>query len=388
PTEAGNVIPLRSQLGTLVAEAIPDFNFLFVPGSLEPSPEKRRAAAAVVSREALNGIDVLVREKFERLRGLRIGLVTNHTGQDKDRNATIDLLHGAEGVRLTALFSPEHGIRGAQDEKISDSVDEKSGLPVYSLYGERRTPDLAQLKELDALVFDIQDIGCRFYTYISTLGNCLEAASKAGIKIFVLDRVNPINGVTVEGPLAEGESSFTAYHTIPVRHGMTVGELARMFNAERGFNAQLTVVPVENWSREFFYDQTMLPWTHPSPNMRSLTEAILYPGVGLLETTAVTVGRGTDTPFEVVGAPYIDDRKLASELNQANLPGVRFIPVQFTPVSSVFKGQRCRGVNIILTDRTVPTVDIGITMARTLQRLYPKDFNVPKFNRLLVHAPT
>jgi uncharacterized protein YbbC (DUF1343 family) len=220
------------------------------------------------------------------------------------------------------------------------------------------------------------------------MGNCLEAAAKAHLKLFILDRVDPINADKIEGPIAEGKSTFTAYHNMPVRYGMTIGELARMVNAERDFKADLTVVPVQGWSREFFFDQTELPWTNPSPNMRSLTEAILYPGIGLLETTSLSVGRGTDTPFEVIGAPYIDDAKLARELNTANLPGVRFVPIQFTPNSSVFKDKLCKGVNIILTDRTASVVDIGITIAVTMQRLYPHDWDVTKFNNLLVHQPT
>lgn len=385
PTESGSVIALRSLLGTLSAEAIPDYNFTFVPGALERRPER----AVVTSRTVLNGIDVLKREKFARLKGLRIGLITNHTGHDRERNPTIDLLHKADGVQLKALFSPEHGIRGALDvNEIKDSVDEKTGLPVYSLYdGPRRAPKPDHLKDLDALVYDIQDIGCRFYTYTATMGNCLEAAAKANLKYFVLDRLDPINGNSIEGPLAE-KFSFTAYHNIPVRYGMTIGELARMFNSERQFKADLTVVQIQGWSRDFFMDQTEQPWTNPSPNMRSLTEAILYPGIGLLETTALSVGRGTDTPFEVIGAPYIDDLKLARELNAANLPGVRFVPIQFTPNASVFKDKRCKGVNIILTDRSAPVVDVGITIALTLQRLYPNDWNLPKFNNLLVHQPT
>lgn len=216
----------------------------------------------------------------------------------------------------------------------------------------------------------------------------MEAAAKAGIKMIVLDRLNPISGNTIEGPILDGASSFVAYHKIPVRHSMTVGELARMFNEERGFKATLEVVGLQGWSRDFYMDQTELPWTNPSPNMRSLTEAILYPGIGLLETTALSVGRGTDTPFEVVGAPYINDMQLARELNAANLPGVRFVGVQFTPTTSVFKGQKCRGVNIIVTDRTTQVVDIGITIALTLQKLYPKDWNLPKFNNLLQHPAT
>jgi uncharacterized protein YbbC (DUF1343 family)/CubicO group peptidase (beta-lactamase class C family) len=391
PDESGSVIALRRQLGTLAAEAIRDFNFAYVPGALEhhDASESTKTEKTIRTTQVLNGIDVLKRNQFAPLKGLKIGLITNHTGADRDRNPTIDLLHKASGLQLVALFSPEHGIRGVMDEKIGDSRDEKTGLPVFSLYGERRTPTPEQLADLDALVFDIQDIGCRFYTYISTMGNCMEAAAKSGKKYFVLDRVNPINGVDIEGPVLQGEKSFTGWHDIPVRYGMTVGELARMFNAERAFKADLTVIPVEGWSRDMFFDQSSLPWINPSPNMRSLTEAILYPGIGLLETTALSVGRGTDTPFEILGAPYIDDATLAAELNRAALPGVRFIPIQFTPNASVFKNQQCKGVNILLTDRdTANVVDIGITIALKLQQLYPKNFGLDKFNRLLVHKPT
>lgn len=388
PDESGNVIALRRQLGTLAAESIRDFNFAYVPGALEPRALKEEPAE-LVTGQVLNGIDVLARQKFAPLKGLKVGLITNQTGADRARNLSIDLLHNAEGVQLVALFSPEHGIRGALDEKVSDSKDEKTGLPVFSLYGERRAPSPAQLANLDALVFDIQDIGCRFYTYISTMGNCLEAGAKNEKKIFILDRMNPINGVTVEGPVLKGQNSFTGWHNIPVRYGMTIGELARMFNDERGFGADLTVIQVEGWHREFYFDQTSLPWINPSPNMRSLTEAILYPGIGLLETTSVSVGRGTDTPFELVGAPYIDDRKLALELNRAGLPGVRFVPVVFTPKSSVFKGQLCKGVSILLTDRDkCNVVDVGLTIASTLQRSYAGEFGLDKFNRLLVHQET
>jgi uncharacterized protein YbbC (DUF1343 family) len=341
------------------------------------------AAQEPAVRPVLNGIDVLKKNHFEPLGGLRVGLITNHTGIDRAREATIDLLSAAPRVKLKALFSPEHGIRGALDEKISDSVDEKTGLPVYSLYGERRKPTPEQLKGLDALVFDIQDVGCRFYTYVATMGNCLEAASEGKLKFFVLDRVNPIRGTVIEGTLPDGPSSFTAFHSVPLRHGMTVGELARMFNAERGWQADLTVIPVENWRRSMWFDATGLPWINPSPNMRSLTQAALYPGIGLLET-AISVGRGTDTPFEVLGAPYIDDVKLAAELNVAGISGVRFVPVRFTPNASVFKDKKCGGVQIILTDRDqCPAVDVGLQIALTLQRLYPKEFALDKVQTLL-----
>src|SRR5437016_1888341 len=335
PDRRGSVLALESALGNLAAEAVIGFNFSYVPDSLPPRPEAEPHSPPREQAEARNGIDVLASQKFALLKGLRVGLVTNHTGHDRHRNPTIDLLNTADGVQLKALFSTEHGIRGALDENVGDSTGEKNGLPVYSLYGTRRAPEPAQLKDLDALVFDIQDVGCRFYTYVATMGNCLEAAGKQGLKFIVLDRVNPINGVGVEGPVYRGESSFTAFHPIPLRYGMSLGELAKMFNVEGCFHADLTVVPVEGWTREFWFDQTELPWTNPSPNMRNLTEAILYPGVGLLES-AVSVGRGTDTPFEVVGAPYLDDVKLAAELNRAGLPGVRFVQIRFTPMASVF----------------------------------------------------
>ncbi len=383
PTEAGSVISLRAKLGTLAAEAVVGFDFEHVPGALTA-----RRPSDTAFPEVLNGIDVLVNQKFAPLKNLRLGLITNHTGHDRQRHPTIDLLKNAPGVQLKVLFSPEHGIRGALDEKVSDTVDEKTGLPVFSLYGERRSPTPEQLRDLDALVFDVQDVGCRFYTFVSTMGNCLEAAGRAKLKFFVLDRVNPINGVAVEGPVHVGASSFVAYHRTPLRHGMTVGELAKMFNVERGFGTDLTVIPVAGWSRDRWFDETGLPWLNPSPNMRSLTEATLYPGVGLLET-AVSVGRGTDTPFEVVGAPYIDDVKFAAELSRTRLPGVRFVPIRFKPTASVFKGQMCGGVSIILIDRDhCPVVDLGLTLALTLQRLYPNEFALEKMHPLLQNRAT
>jgi len=393
PTEKGNVGPLRAKLGTLAAEAIEDFNFTYVPGALaargpEQAPVRRRAVRKALQLNTLNGIDVLAKEDFAPLKGLKVGLITNHTGEDRERNPTIDHLKNAPGVQLVALFSPEHGLRGVMDEKIGDSTDEKTGLPIYSLYGSGTKPKPEQLKDLDALVFDIQDIGCRFYTYTATMALCMEAAAENGKKYFVLDRVDPINGMSVEGPVLEGKPSFVGYHHVPLRYGMTIGELARMFKAERNCQADLTVIPLANWSREAWLDETGLPWTNPSPNMRNLTEAILYPGIGLLEA-AVSVGRGTDTPFEVVGAPYIDDLKLAAELNAAGLDGVRFVPIQFTPTFSVHKGQLCKGVYLLLTDRDrCRVVDVGIEIARTLCRLYPDQFPVEKIEHLLLDPAT
>ncbi|HEY5912345.1 MAG TPA: exo-beta-N-acetylmuramidase NamZ domain-containing protein [Verrucomicrobiae bacterium] len=393
PTERGNVGPLRARLGTLAAEAIDDFNFAYVPGALAARELESIAATTGKPRKALqlrtlNGIDVLAKQGFAPLKGLRVGLITNHTGEDRDRNPTIDLLIHAPEVQLVALFSPEHGLRGIVDEKVGDSNDEKTGLPIYSLYGSGTKPKPEQLKDLDALVFDIQDIGCRFYTYTATMALCMEAAAENGKKYFVLDRVNPINGVAIEGPVLEGGPTFVGYHAVPLRYGMTIGELARMFKAERHCAADLTVIPLENWKREAWLDETGLPWTNPSPNMRNLAEAILYPGIGLLES-AVSVGRGTDTPFEVIGAPYVDDLKLAAELNGAGLEGVRFVPVQFTPSYSVHKGQLCKGVYILLTDREkCKVVDVGVEIARTLQRLHPENFPADKMRHLLLHTST
>jgi len=333
------------------------------------------------------GIDVLRRENFALLNHKRIGLVTNHTGLDSAGRPTLDLLLAAPNVRLTALFSPEHGIRGVVDEAVQDGLDVVSGLPIYSLYGQRTAPSSKQLKGLDGLVYDIQDIGARFYTYISTLGLCLEAAASAGLPFIVLDRPNPINGVLVEGPLADADKlSFTAHHRIPIRHGLTVGEIARLVAAEKRLQLDLHIVEVEGWHRHDYWDATGLTWTNPSPNMRSLTQALLYPGIGLLEFTNLSVGRGTDTPFEQVGAPWVDGRALAHDLNSRDLPGVRFVPVRFSPTASKFAGQLCGGINIIIVARDrFLSVLTGLAIAVTLRRLYPRAWEKANFLRLLAN---
>ncbi len=384
PDERGSVLTLQRRLGTLAAQAIPDFDFAQVLGALPRSRPAAPPKPDTPTGPTLNGIDVLKRDDFRQLRGRKIGLITNHTGIDRERNPTIDLLHAAPDVKLAALFSPEHGIRGDLDHgKITDSTDEKTGLPVYSLYGERRTPSTEQLAGLDTLVFDIQDIGCRFYTYISTMTNCMEAAAAAKLRFIVLDRVNPI-GPLVEGPLLTGKRSFTAAHEIPLRHGMTVGELARLINAERKFGADLGVIRCEGGSPLRWFDASGQPWRNPSPNMRGPTAATLYPGVGLLEFCKLSVGRGTDTPFEILGAPYFDDLSLAAGLNSAGLPGVRFVPVLFTPASSVFAGEECRGVRLLLTDRDAfRAADLGIVLATTLQRLHPDKLELGRMPPLL-----
>lgn len=400
PDGKGDVGPLRGRVASIVAGAITDASvaqhareqsanyYAETVRALQLFAARNEGTATSV--KVLTGIDVLERDNFKPLAGLRLGLVTNHTGQNREGRQTIDVLNKAPGVKLVALFSPEHGIRGLADDKISDSKDEATGLPIYSLYGETRRPKAEQLKDLDALVYDIQDVGVRFYTYISTLGYVLEEAAKAKLPVFVLDRPNPIGGVDVEGPIADSDKlSFTSYHTIPTRHGLTVGELAQLFNRQRNIGADVRVIEMEGWRRSMWFDETNLTWINPSPNMRSLTEATLYPGVGLLETTNVSVGRGTDTPFEVVGAPWIEGDKLADYLNRRGLPGVRFVPLRFKPKASVFKEEQCGGVNIIVTDRVAfQPLLTGIEMALALRSLYPNDWKVDSYLRLLVNADT
>ena len=390
PTEAGNVLPLRQLLGTLAGESVRGFNFARVPGALDARPGATTpATGAATTASVLTGLDVLVRDNFAPLRGLRIGLITNHTGIDRQRRRNIDLLAKADGVTLVALFSPEHGISGKADEKVGDARDEATGLPVWSLYGEGRAPKAEHLAGLDALVFDIQDIGCRFYTYSSTLGEGLAAAAHAKLKYFVLDRPNPIGGVLIDGPVRDGVASFTAWHDVPVRHGLTLGELAQLYNTERAIGADLTVIPCEGWTRDLWWDQTGLPWVNPSPNMRSLPAATLYPGVGLIEFCHVSVGRGTDRPFELVGAPYIDDRAFAAALHAEQLPGVRFIPTRFTPASYIFSGKDCGGVQILITDRdSLNPVEVGLALARALQRQHPAEWKGERLAKLLVHPAT
>jgi uncharacterized protein YbbC (DUF1343 family)/CubicO group peptidase (beta-lactamase class C family) len=407
PDGKGDVGELRGRIASIVASSLVDVTTeqaqdesarfasetLVSLAHLQATHNAATATAAPIlplDADVLNGIDVLERDGFRQLAGMRVGLVTNHTGRDRRGRQTIDVLREAANVKLVALFAPEHGIRGQSDDKISDQKDEKTGLPIYSLYGETRRPKPEQLRELDAIVFDIQDVGARFYTYISTLGNVMEEAARAGIPVFVLDRPNPIRGNETEGPVADADKlSFVVYHTIPVRHGMSIGELARFFNAERKMNCDLRVVEMERWRRAMWFDGTGQTWINPSPNMRSLTQATLYPGVGLLETTNVSVGRGTDTPFEMVGAPWIDGARLASYLNERRIAGVRFVPVRFTPHASVFQGEECGGINLVVTDRSqLRPVYVGIEIAAALYRLHPDAWQIEKYGRLLANADT
>ncbi len=389
PDGKGNVTRLRGQVATIAAEGVRGQGS-GVRGQESGTKGQRLTPDSCLLTPVLAGIDVLERDGFARLKGRRVGLVTNHTGRDRDGRSTIDLLHHAEGVTLVALFSPEHGIRGAADEKVADGRDERTGLPVFSLYGARRKPDAASLKGIDTLVYDIQDAGCRFYTYVTTLGYVLEAAAEHKVKVVVLDRPNPLGGVEVEGPVLDaGSESFVGYHALPVRYGMTVGELALLFNAERKIGADVEVVRLEGWRRGDLYDRTGLEWVNPSPNLRGLTAALLYPGIGPLETTNVSVGRGTDRPFEWVGAPWLDGRRLAALLREQDLAGVRFVPLRLTPTASTHRGKECGGVQIIVDDwaRFRP-VRTGLAVAWALHRLYPDEWQTGRFNVLLGHKAT
>ncbi len=337
--------------------------------------------------EVLTGLDVLKRDNFAPLKGKNLAVVTNHTARDREGNHIIDLLMKADGVKIVALFSPEHGLYGELDEKVGHGVDKKTGLKVWSLYGETRRPTAEMLKGVDTIVFDIQDVGARFYTYSATMGIMMEEAAKNKLAIFVLDRPNPITGLNVDGPIADEKNlGFTAFRRIPVAHGMTFGELAQLFNKEYGgINADLHVIKMENWKRDMWWDETGLTWINPSPNMRTLTQATLYPGVCLVEATNLSVGRGTDQPFELIGAPWIDGQKLSAAMNASNLPGLRTYPIEFTPAKGHKLGeQKCRGIFFLVTDRNaLEPVRSGVTLAHHLFKIHGEKFEVDKVVRLL-----
>jgi len=336
------------------------------------------------------GLDVLEAQKFALLRGKRIGIITNHTGLDAQGKSTIDLLTHAAGVKVVALFSPEHGLAGRLDEKVSSSKDPVTGLPVYSLYDENRRPTDEMLDGIDALVFDIQDAGVRFYTYTATMGYCLEEAAKRHIAFYVLDRPNPIGGDIIEGPMLDADkTSFVAYFPLPVRYGLTIGELAQYFNAENHINADLHVIPMKNWRRNYFFASTGLRWIPPSPNLRTLKGTVSYPGLEILQSAGVSVGRGTETPFEQFGAPWMDGDRVAAALNAEKLPGLKFVAQSFIPVSGLYMGRRCSGVSIRIGDRTaVRAMRLGIEIAVLLEKIYPQDFAVEKMITLLGSAET
>jgi uncharacterized protein YbbC (DUF1343 family)/CubicO group peptidase (beta-lactamase class C family) len=385
PNNTGEVGGLRSGLSTLVAGALGPLSaqqILDSRRSLTSYFELMRSyrVQGLRNGSVKTGIDVLEAGHFAPLAGKHVGLITNASGRASDGQRTVDLLAHAPGVKLVALFSPEHGLESSADANVASTRDAATGLPVYSLYGDVRRPSTQMLEGIDALVFDIQDVGARFYTYTTTLGYCLEAAGKKGIDFYVLDRPNPITGSRVDGPVLDLDlRSFVNYFPMPIRHGMTVGELAEMFNRENHLDARLHVIKMQGWQRTDWFDETGQAWINPSPNLRNLTEEVLYPGVSLPEGANVSVGRGTDTPFQVLGAPWIDGRALAAYLNGKKIQGVRFLPMDFTPTSDAFAGKLCQGVQIVLLDRqSLEPTEMGIELLAALWRLYPQNFNLDK----------
>jgi uncharacterized protein YbbC (DUF1343 family)/CubicO group peptidase (beta-lactamase class C family) len=396
PDGKGDVTALRGKVSTIAAAG------LYEPADLESlppdawrsaftaqdraHPERAGMPDAADAAPTLAGIDVLEAERFARLRGKRIGLLTNQTGRTRSGKSTIDAFFESPDVKLVALFSPEHGIRGEADDTIASSRDEKTNLPIHSLYGETRRPTSDMLQGIDTIVIDLQDIGARFYTYPAAVGYVLEEAARRKIGVVVLDRPNPVGGVEIEGPAQEYlDRRYTAYFRMPIRHGLTLGELALLFNDAVNIGADLTVVAMQNWRRDRWFDETGLAWVNPSPNMRNMVAATLYPGIGALEGTNLSVGRGTDTPFEQVGAPWIDGTALASTLNARALEGIRFYPVSFTPSpGSKLGGEVCRGVFMIVTDRVrLKPVRVGLEIASALSRMYGQQFKLEDALNLL-----
>jgi len=385
------ITPLRGKVATVVAASLGvDVPGILLTGYNEANAGVRRVVAR--NGETFTGLDVLAEEKFARLQGKRVGLITNHTGMSRDGKRNLDLMLEA-GVKVTALFSPEHGIAGKEDhENIGNTKDEKTGIPIWSLYsGKNRRPTEEMLKAVDVLVFDIQDVGARFYTYMCTLVNAMEEAAKAGVPVLVLDRPNPINGVHVEGPMLDPDlKSFVGCVDLPLRHGMTIGEIALLANAEGKIGAKLEVVKMRGWQRGDWFDSTGLTWIDPSPNMRSLNAALLYPGIAMLEAARnYSVGRGTDAPFEQIGADWIRGAELAAYLNARYIPGVRIYPTAFTPSSSNFAGKRIEGVRFVITDReSFQPVRLGTEIAVALEKLYPGKYPWKSAERLIGNRAT
>jgi uncharacterized protein YbbC (DUF1343 family) len=352
---------------------------------------ERRPATAVET-----GLDRLHATRYAALAGRRVGLITNRTAVDRRGRWIVDLLLGAEAraarVELVALFMPEHGLEGLVDRRLKDAALVRQGrrLPVYSLFGSRRRPTPETLAGIDTLVIDLATVGVRYYTYLSTMGWAMEEAARQKLRFVVLDRPNPLGGVAVQGPLSSAERrTSTNYHPLPVRYGLTLGELARLFARERRLGIEPGVVAARGWRRELLQPETGLPWVNPSPNIRSFRQALLYAGIGLLESTNLAVGRGTDSPFQLVGAPFVDGVALAARLNRLGLAGVVFAPVRFTPRENPHRGQTCGGVRVVLTDaRALDAPALGAAVAIELRRAYPDAWETRHLFRLVSHAPT
>ena len=377
----GHRSALYTRLGCILCSAL-----LISPSLPAPAKARRSGHAARVQ----TGLDVLASQKFVSLRGKHIGLITNHTGLDAQGRTTIELLAHAAGVQLVALFSPEHGLAGRRDEKITSSKDPSTGLPVYSLYGDTLRPSEEMLQGIDTLVFDIQDAGVRFYSYTMTMGYCMEEAAKRKIAFFVLDRPNLLGGEIIEGPMLDADkTNFKAYFPLPVRYALTIGELAQFFNAENHIGADLHVITMRNWHRNYFFESTGIKWIPPSPNLRTIKGSVLYPGIEILQSAGVSVGRGTQTPFEEFGAPWMNGDEVAAALNARNLPGVRFAGQPFIPIAGLYSGHRCGGVSIKITDRfKVRSMRVGLEIAAILQKLYPKQFEISKMIELVGNSDT
>ena len=363
---------------------------LLVFSSPAIAAKARNAARKGRPGRVQTGLDFLEIQKFTPLKGKHVGLITNHTGLDAQEKTTIDRLAHAPGVTLVALFSPEHGLAGKMDDKVTSTKDPSTGLPVYSLYGETKRPTDEMLNGIDALVFDIQDAGVRFYTYTTTMGYCMEAAAKKGIAFYVLDRPNPIGGDIVEGPMLDDDKrDFVAYFPLPVRYALTIGELAQLYNVENKIGSDLHVIQMKNWHRNYFYDSTGLRWVPPSPNLRTTKGAILYPGLEILQNAGISVGRGTEAPFEVFGAPWMNGGDVASALNAKHLPGLKFVAQLLIPVSGLYAGQRCGGVSIKIGEKSaVRSIRMGLEIAAVLKKLYPDKVDLAKTITLLGNAAT
>jgi len=394
PYGKGDVAELRRRISAAVGTRFApkeEPTLATAAGRSEPTGPAADGVPLLPEGSTLTGLDRLVADDFAPLAGRTVGLITNQTGIDSQGRRAVDLLAAAPQVKLKALFSPEHGITGLVDANVPHSRDAATGLAIWSLYGPGRRPSPEQLSGIDTLVFDIQDVGVRYYTYLTTLVYALEEGGRRGIQVVVLDRPNPITGSVVEGPLMDPDMrSFTAPHTIPVRTGMTMGEFAQMVVAERKLPVKLTVIPLENWQRNQWFDETGLTWVNPSPNIRNQTQALLYSGVGLLEATNLSVGRGTEMPFEVIGAPWITDPQvLADAMNARGLAGVQFQPIFFTPTSSVHAGRQVGGVRLEVTDRDAfRAVPVGLALGRELMERYPGNFRPAAIQNLLVNRST
>jgi uncharacterized protein YbbC (DUF1343 family) len=335
----------------------------------------------------LTGLDVLAADSFAPLQGLRLGLICNHTAVDRQRRHLLDLAL-EHGLQVRAILSPEHGFQGKLDAPVSSSVHEPTGLPIHSLYGQHQRPTPDMLDGLDALVYDIADIGVRFYTYTTTMTHCLAAAAEAGLRFAVLDRPNPIRGDVIAGPILDApQSRLSAWHALPLRHGFTSGELAQWAMREYACEADLHIVPCEGWRREQWFHETGLPWVNPSPNIRNPRQALLYVAIGTLEACHLCVGRGTDTPFEIIAAPWLDDLQAAEALNAAGIAALSFTPIALTPYEREFVGEECRGVFVTLHDwEAFEPVRASLQIALTLQRLWPEQLGAERMRHLLGSA--